>query len=111
VLRALACLVPAMACARTSTDATTPPLSLPHAPVPAGIALLGQRYLDAHPEDADRETLRRTLGLDPSDSEATRLARIDDALRRDIESRDVVHIDGWQLTRTECRLYALVALT
>ena len=72
--------------------------------------MLGQRYLDAHPEDADRETLRRALGLDPSDSEATRLARIDDALRRDLEAGNVVDIEGWQLTRTECRLYAAVAL-
>lgn len=110
VLRALACLVPTLACARTTTSATLPPLALPSAPAPEAIAELGRRYLDAHPKDADRETLRRALGLDPSDSEATRLARIDDALRRDLDAGNVVDIEGWQLTRTECRLYAALAL-
>lgn len=110
VLRALVCLAPAVACARTDT-ATTRPLELPPAPVPAAVATLGTRYLAEHPEDADREHLRRALGLDAPGSEATRLARIDDALRRDLETGDVVDLEGWQLTRTECRLYALAALS
>ncbi len=110
VLAALACLVPTIGCARTTASATSPPLSLPRAPIPEAIAVLGRRYLADHPEDADREALRRALGLDPSDSEATRLARIDDALRRDLAAGDVVDLEGWQLTRTECRLYAAVAL-
>lgn len=111
VLRALACLVPTMACARTDAPDSSPPLVLPSAPVPAAIAVLGWRYLDAHPEDADREVLRRALGLDRAGTQSEAFARIDAALRRDLETGDVVDIDGWQLTRTECRLYAAVALT
>lgn len=110
MLRALACLLPTMACAKSAT-ATTPPLSLPPTPIPAAVVVLGQRYLAAHPEDADREALRRALGLDRADPEATKLERIDAALRHDLETGDVVDIEGWQLTRTECRLYALAALT
>lgn len=111
VLAALACLAPAMACARTATPTPSPPLSLPLAPIPEAVAVLGRRYLDAHPEDDDRDALRRALGLDRPDPDAIRFERIDAALRRDLETRDVVDLAGWQLTRTECRLYALAALT
>lgn len=107
---ALACLVPTMGCARATTPASSPPLPLPSAPIPGALAVLGRRYLASHPEDADREALRRALGLDPSDSEATRIARIDAALRHDLETGDLVDLEGWQLTRTECRLYAALAL-
>jgi hypothetical protein len=107
---ALACLVPTMGCARATTPATSPPLAFPSTPIPAAIAALGRRYLDVHPEDADREALRRALGLDPADSEANRLARIDAALCHDLETGDIVDLEGWQLTRTECRLYAALAL-
>ena len=111
MLVALACLVPVMACARTSTSATSPPLRVLSAPIPVAVATLGKQYLAEHPEDADREGLRRALGLDHALPEATQLARIDDAVRRDLETGDVVELEGWQLTRTECRLYALAALT
>jgi hypothetical protein len=110
VLMALACLVPTMGCARATTPATSPPLAFPSTPIPEAIVVIGRRYLAAHPEDADREALGRALGLDPSDSEATRLARIDDMLHRDLDAGHIVDIEGWQLTRTECRLYAALAL-
>lgn len=108
LLRALACLVPTMACATTSS--TTPAPALPSAPIPEAVAALGRQYLAAHPEDADRDALRHALGLHDPAPEPTRFARIDAALRRDLDRGDVVLLDGWQLTRTECRLYALVAL-
>jgi hypothetical protein len=111
VLRALACLLPTMACARTTAPAPSPPLVLPSAPVPEAIAVLGRRYLDAYPEDDDREVLRRALGLDQAGSEDASFERIGSAIRRDLGTGQVVDIDGWQLTRTECRLYAVVALT
>lgn len=110
VLTALACLVPTMGCVRATTVAPSPPIAFPSAPIPEAVFVLGRRYLAAHPEDADREALRRALGLDPSDSEATQLARIDDALRRDLGAGNVVDLEGWQLTRTECRLCAALAL-
>jgi hypothetical protein len=111
VLRALACLVPTMACVRTTAPVTSPPLVLSSAPVPGAIAVLGRRYLDAYPEDADHEVLRRALGLDQAGSEDAVFERIGSAIRRDLGTGEVVDVDGWQLTRTECRLYAVVALT
>jgi hypothetical protein len=113
VLKALACLVPTMACARRDASVTPPPPSpsLPPTPIPEAVAVLGRHYLAAHPEESDRETLRRALGLDRSDPEPLQLERIDAALRRDLDTGDVIVIEGWQLTRAECRLYALAALT
>lgn len=108
MLAALACLVPALACARTPV--TAPPLAIPAAPVPEAVVALGRQYLATHPEDADRELLQRTLHLDASEPADAQLARIDAAIRRDLDDRDVVYIEGWQLTRTECRLYAALAL-
>jgi hypothetical protein len=114
VLVALACLVPSPACFLFPTTAPAPPPLLPPMPVPEAIAALGRRYLAAYPDEANRETLQRILHLEPSDSAdsaATQLPRIDAAIRRDLADRNLVHIEGWQLTRTECRLYAALALS
>ncbi|MCX4246597.1 hypothetical protein [Paraliomyxa miuraensis] len=110
VLRALACLLPTMACARTSL----PPLELwpiPTAPVPTAVFVLGRQYLAAHPEENDLGTLRAALGLDVPEPDPGTIDDFDGAIRHDLQTRDVVELEGWQLSRTECRLYALATLT
>ncbi len=109
VLRALASLVPLIACARTTSTLPEPPRALP-AVFPEALAVLGRHYLAAHPEDDDREALRHALGLDDAQPESSWLAHLDASLHRDLERGDIIELEGWQLTRTECRLYALAAL-
>jgi hypothetical protein len=111
VLMALAALVPMMACAGTIAATPERSAAIPWGSAPPAIAALGRQFLAAFPEEGDREALRRALGLGGSEPEAIQLERIDAALRRDIDTGNVVHIEGWQLARTECRLYALAALS
>ncbi|MCB1930023.1 MAG: hypothetical protein KDH17_18570 [Rhodocyclaceae bacterium] len=79
------------------------------------VAAIGEAYLAAHPEERDRAELlrrierefvarRRAAGAEPAVSALS-------ALVRD-EFRDgrVVIVDGWMLSRSEARIYALAAL-
>lgn len=79
----------------------------------AAAATLGRAYLAASPAEADPgrllSLLEATLGSDASD-EAALLARIDRQLRSEYIRGDLVDVDGWLLSRTEARLYALAAL-
>lgn len=79
--------------------------------VPPPVVALGQRYLQAHPDEGDATRLRQALGLvDGTEDEPTRRERIDTAVRADLEAGHMVDLEGWALTRTECRVYALAAL-
>ena len=79
--------------------------------VPPPVVALGRRYLQAHPDDNDPARIRKALGLtNDTEDEASRRARIDAALSEDLEAYEMVEIEGWALTRTECRIYALAAL-
>ncbi|NEX23258.1 hypothetical protein G3480_23665 [Thiorhodococcus mannitoliphagus] len=79
----------------------------------AAAAVLGRAYLVAHPEEADlarlRTLLQERLRTDVSD-EASILVRIERQLRNDYIRGDLVEVDGWLLSLTEARLYALAAL-
>jgi len=77
---------------------------------------IGREYLVQEPHEADRERLLESLSaicpaeqavsLDASEL-ARRMAR---GVRRDFASGRTVSLRGWQLSRSEARLCALVAL-
>lgn len=103
-----------LACApKVGSPAPQPPLPLVEvlAAVPRGVRVVGRRYLAAHPEDADADGLRDRLGWPRSGGSAAQWhARLDHAVRDDLEGDRIAEIGGWHLTRTECRVYALAAL-
>jgi hypothetical protein len=49
-------------------------------------------------------------GAAVTNDSAAELELLDDAVRADYVQGDVVLVDGWLLSRTEARLYALVTL-
>jgi predicted transglutaminase-like cysteine proteinase len=80
--------------------------------VPSSVVTLGRAYLERAPAEADRDVLRRALGItDVAEPEPKRLERINAAINAEIEAGTFVDIAGWQLALTECRLYALAALS
>ena len=72
-------------------------------------AIVGQVYLQQHPEEANVETL--LAGIDAAHlPPAERAPLTDRRIRADFAAGRVVTIDGWILARTEARLCALAAL-
>lgn len=76
-----------------------------------GAAPVGAAYLEATPDEASAEILaarlRERLPVGPDSELASRLLA---AIRSDFERRHTVELRGWILSRTECRLSALVEL-
>lgn len=74
--------------------------------VPEDLAVLGEAYLRAHPDENDGELLVGAVLVGEGD--------LTEALRSTIASEhavgEVVEADGWRLARTEARLAALVHL-
>lgn len=103
-----------LACApKVPSIPPTPRLSMTHAlaVLPAGVAVVGRRYLDHDPDEGDADRLRDQLRWPRSeDSVADWHAHLDAAILDDLERDRLVEVGGWQLTRTECRVYALAAL-
>lgn len=95
--------------------ATTEPPPPPEPWTPLGVALVavGRRYLDAVPEEADRDVLLAALpalgGTVPADP-ATGLAVLAPQVAEDHAAGETVVLDGWVLSRTEGRAAALYAL-
>ena len=85
---------------------------------PAGAGRFGRAYLGDFPAEADRETLLMRLeaallaeGSEvPADAEAV-FTRLDRRVRTEYARGEVVVVDGWLLSRTEARLYALSVLS
>jgi hypothetical protein len=72
---------------------------------------IGQRYLEIYPQEADKRELSNfILAMErPQDLNAFR--RILQVRRsEDFQVENIVIIDGWILSRTEARLYALTRL-
>lgn len=113
LLGALASLA-GLACApKVASISPTPPLSVNHAlaVLPAGVAVVGRRYLDQEPDEGDAERLRDQLRWPRSEGAVPEWhAHLDAAILDDLERDRLVEVGGWQLTRTECRVYALAAL-
>jgi hypothetical protein len=68
-----------------------------------GVRAVGECYLSAYPEEASHDRLRaliphnlRSLGLQ---------------VRKDFEEDDLVSVQGWLMSRAECRACALAVLS
>lgn len=76
-----------------------------------GAARLGRSYLGVHPTEARRGVLVRDLvGLTEPTSVSDASREVAARIRGDYAAGSTVVVDGWVLSRTEARLYALVAL-
>ena len=105
----------------TTAALTTPPVALPGSaaePVSgAGLALafrhqasaiaIGRRYLERFPSDPHREVLGEDRRLAGETARSALRARV----KQDFERGDTVTLDGWILSRSECRACAALALT
>jgi hypothetical protein len=80
--------------------------------------VVGQEYLRAYPDEANARRLTDTIGAAVPGGAAAILgassaelrALLDRATRADFAAERVVTIQGWILSATEARLYALAAL-
>ena len=73
--------------------------------------IVGEQYLGAHPDEANRAVLLSKLSLPPVPGDRQSLrAHFDKCRHADFVNLDVVLIDGWVMARTEARTCALVAL-
>jgi hypothetical protein len=76
-----------------------------------GAIQLGRSYLSAHPSEASRAALVRQLAGPIAPASSERAARgVGTRIREDYAIGHTVVVEGWVLSRTEARLYALVAL-
>lgn len=76
-----------------------------------GAAPIGAGYLAANPTEASAEVLTaRILAQLPPGPDSELAARLRAAIRADFERRYTVRLNGWVLSRTECRLSALLEL-
>ena len=76
-----------------------------------GATRLGSSYLAAHPTEARRRVLVHDLvGPTEPTSVSHASGEVAARIRGDYAARSTVVVDGWVLSRTEARLYALVAL-
>ena len=76
-----------------------------------GVEVLGHAYLHAHPREADPTFLLAHLpGIDTSRGVRSQMPTLVPAITRDFAAGRVVTVQGWQLSRTEARAAAAVAL-
>jgi hypothetical protein len=80
-----------------------------------GIVQVGERYRELVPEEATRAALLAAIPMSeelPETAEALEeeLGAQRDQIRTDFDSGDVIDVDGWQFSRTEARLAALISL-
>jgi hypothetical protein len=76
-----------------------------------GAARLGRSYVAAHPSEARSGVLVRGLvGATAPTSVSGASRKVAARIRGDYAAGSTVVVDGWVLSRTEARLYALVAL-
>jgi len=122
--QALCLLVFGAAWGCTQQDADTEPAAI-HGdwldiitPDVAAAARLGQAYLDAHPQEAEHDalynrvmsTLQGHAGFTGAQTDGERFAAIATVVSEDYVAGDTVLAAGWVLSRTEARIYALLAL-
>ncbi len=94
-----------------TTTAVPPPD--PTSSLSAALVAVGGRYLEEFPEEADRDRL--LAALTPLDGRVPErpgqaLQVLEAQAEADHEAGEVVTVDGWLLSRTECRAAALYAL-
>jgi hypothetical protein len=95
------------------TTTTTGAAPTPASSLGDALVVLGSRYLAQFPDESDRATLLEALpalGGRVPERPAQALRALADQAVADHEAGDVVTVDGWVLSRTECRAAALYAL-
>ena len=76
-----------------------------------GVVTLGKAYLRAYPREADTKfLLARLPGVDPTQHVRPQMPALVPAITQDFETGRVITVQGWQLSRTEARAAAAVAL-
>jgi hypothetical protein len=76
-----------------------------------GVVALGNAYLETHPREAETTfLLARLPGIDPKRRVLRQLQALTPAIAEDFQAGRVVTVTGWQLSRTEARAAAAVAL-
>jgi hypothetical protein len=76
-----------------------------------GVVVLGRAYLHDHPDEDDADFLVRHLpGVDPHHKVRPQLPDLTPAAERDFDAGRTVTVQGWQLSQTEARGAAAVAL-
>ena len=76
-----------------------------------GVVVLGKAYLRAYPGEADPTfLLARLPGIDTKQRVRPQMPTLVPAFTKDFASGRVVTVQGWQLSRTEARAAAAVAL-
>lgn len=93
----------------SSSTTTTLPSASPH----DALVVVGGRYLAEHPDEADRERLLAALPAlegEVPEHPLQGLQVLADQAAADHRTGDVVELDGWVLSLTECRAAALYAL-
>jgi hypothetical protein len=96
----------------TTTSTTAPPPE-PTSSLADALVAVGGRYLEERPDEADQAALLAALpALDGEVPEhpGQALRVLADQAAADHGSGDTVDLDGWVLSRTECRAAALYAL-
>lgn len=82
-------------------------------------ARIGRAYLDAHPEyrqchmlitDIERTLKRHDASVFPTADAVQTASALQRLVRREYVRGEVVSVAGWVLSKTEARLYALVAM-
>lgn len=80
-------------------------------------ARLGQAYLKAHPRSASDGSLQDYLiavlrsypNFATAQTDEERFAAVSTIVANDYTVGDIVNVDGWVLSRTEARIYAVLA--
>jgi hypothetical protein len=97
----------------TAPTTTTPRQQEPASSLSEALVAVGGRYLEEVPDEADQDALLDELtpleGRVP-EHPAQALQVLGPQAAADHESGDTVVLDGWVLSRTECRAAALYAL-
>jgi len=70
---------------------------------------LGQAYLDVYEDEATKDSLLMHLPI--SDERHQLIIKLEQHVREDYDQGLLCCLDGWLLSRTEGRLYALFVLT
>jgi hypothetical protein len=90
--------------ATTATTLTTPTQE-------DGVVALGRAYLRAHPDEANLAALVREVPqLEEGEGARARLPELTVAVSDDFAAGRMVTVDGWQLSASEARAAAAVAL-
>jgi hypothetical protein len=76
-----------------------------------GVVVLGKAYLRVHPRESDTDfLLARLPGIDRKQPLRPQMPALVPSFTRDYRAGRVVTVQGWQLSRTEARAAAAVAL-